>query len=207
MFHVAQFLFHLRQVASRYRARTLIQQLLRAAQVIPEPRQRFRERVVRYRAYAVLLDRKRRIQQRSPAGHAVHRFFRALNVRRHDAAHPLFKFCRGALALLVKRRLNPRGDVVEYRFRPPVHFISMQTQHVIQLLVKSNQRLLVQHSQPGGEMFQRGGGFSRPGQRELQTLGSFLHRFTQREQSPLQLSGGLLGIFLKPRAVTGAFIL
>src|SRR5882762_10345180 len=204
---IAGFSLQFRQVAPGDGLQRFLQDLLDAAQILPEARQRFRERFVRRIANAVLLQRQRRVQQRPPPCQPMNRFFGAREVRLyhlHDLPVKL-RYCLAAR--FFKCRSNSRVDLFKDSFGPTLHFFAVRVQHIFQLRLQSGQRLLLRVLELGRMLFEPLAGLPGTRQCRLQPLRLLLQRIPQRCYSLLCLCYSTRRRFAGCRGVTRHLVL
>ena len=143
MLQIARFTFQLRHVLPDDRLRGVLQDLLDAAQVLPEACQRFREGLVRGVADAVLLHRQRRIQQRSSPCQTVYRLFGARDVRQHHLLDLTVKPRNRLAAGLLECSADLRVNLLDERFGLALDFFAVGVQLIFDLRLESGQRLLL----------------------------------------------------------------
>src|SRR6266850_946024 len=136
------FSLQLRQVAPDDRLRRFLQNLFHAPQVFPEAPERFRKRLIRRVANAILLQRQRCVQQRASSRQAVDRFFGPRNVRLHHLLDLPVESRQCLPGGFFKRRTNALVDFLDQRSRTAVQFVAVQVQNVLQLGLKSSECLL-----------------------------------------------------------------
>jgi len=144
MAEVASSAFKVSQVLCGNLLRGFIQQLLDAAQVLPETSKRFRKRFICRVSNAVLLQRKRRIEQRTPTRKPLNCIIRGTDVRLNRRAHLFVKARKRIVPGCGKRQIHAPAQIFVERFAAPVQLIAMKGKYIVELSLKLIQCLLLE---------------------------------------------------------------